>query len=212
MGSVTPSFRSFAQAIERQRQSVERIPLLSAARPDLLEVCLALDAAEAAALAISIDEPAAELPALLAVARAVSIPILRVDLIFEEAQIYESRAAGADAVLLYAALSQGETLARLTGAARGTHMSSCVRCIETGEVARAAAARADVIAVEAAHAALLNGLPARALALVLPDGFAHGGAAPVDANALRGKADALLDPSFALAADPAEAFRRSLEE
>ena len=35
---VTPSIRSFALAIDRQRQGLERIPVLQASRADLVEV------------------------------------------------------------------------------------------------------------------------------------------------------------------------------
>src|SRR3989442_387314 len=43
---IAPSISSFAQAIDRQRQAIERVPVLAASRPDLAE------AARAAAVAL----------------------------------------------------------------------------------------------------------------------------------------------------------------
>lgn len=50
---------------------------------------------------------------LRAVREAISLPILRKDFIFEEYQVYESAAVGADAVLLIVAALDDETLNRL---------------------------------------------------------------------------------------------------
>ena len=212
LNTVTPSFRSLPQALDRQRRSVERVPLLSAARPDLLALCQALDAAEVGALALSIEAPAEELQAFAAVSLAVTVPLLRADLILEEAQVYESRAAGADGVILHAALLPGALLVRLCDAARATHMAACVACASAAEVALAGQARAAMIAVPSSARALLAALPARTLALVLPDRFLEGGRQAPEAAALRGLADALLDPALGEAVDPAAEFRRLLEE
>src|ERR1700748_2076743 len=107
---VTPSIRGFAQAIDRQRQFVERIPLLRAGERTR-SLARALDEAEAAALAI--DAPDADLPAFALAAPAVSIPVLRATELTEEFRVYESRAAGADAVLLRASAVPLELLSRL---------------------------------------------------------------------------------------------------
>src|SRR5207249_6691397 len=136
-----------AQAIDRQRRAVERVPLLPAARPGLLQLCRALDEAEVAALALSVDDPESELALFAEAARALSVPVLRADLLLEEFQIFESRAAGADAVLLHAALLEGPLLLRLCDAARSTHMAACVSCATAAELERAVAARAAVLAV-----------------------------------------------------------------
>jgi indole-3-glycerol phosphate synthase len=198
---VTPSIRSFGQAIDRQRQAVEPIPVLDGARPDLVEVALALDAAEVGALAVSLDDPARELPRFAELCSAVSVPVLRTDLVLEEFQVYESRAAGADAVLLHAELFPGDSLARVCSAARGTHMAPCVACASDAEVARAAQAGATVVAIPAALAGS-PALPRRSL-LVALDG---------DRAALRGKVDALLDREMGARADPAASFRAALAE
>ena len=188
---VTPSIRNFAHAIDRQRQSLERIPLLDPTRADLEETARSLDEAEAAALAIAAGE---DLARFAAASRAVSIPLLRADLLGEEFRIYESRTAGADAVLIRGGLPQ-ELLSRLVQAATSTHMAACVVCADAEEVARAAAARAPVVAVEPA---LLH-LPIPPRTLVLALSFA------ADA---RGRADAALDRSL----NDAESLRRALAE
>ena len=190
---VTPSIRSFAQAIDRQRQSLERIPLLRASDLDL---ALKLDQAEAAALAISATD--AELAAFGQVAQAVSIPVLRMAALSEEFRVYESRAAGADAVMLSAAAVPPELLARLVLAAKSTHMAACVHCVSVHEVEQAVHAKAPMLLVPE-H---LLDMPAPPRTLILA----------MYASGLRGRADAALDASFATAPDPAAAFRSALEE
>ena len=222
--AVTPSTRAFGLAIDKQRQQVERLPLLSCSRAGLLEVAAALDGAEVAALAVWIDEPAEELGALLALSEASSVPVLRCDPLLEEFQLYQSRAAGCDAVLLSAALL-GAQLERLVSVARGTHMAACVFCASAAEVAEATLARADVFALPCGPAgidpALLAALPRRALVLAVPEaeqaadragsGFVRD---PAKSAALvpplLGLADAVLDAPLALARDPAAAFRAAL--
>jgi hypothetical protein len=191
---VTPSIRNFAHAIDRQRQALERIPLLDVTRPDLVEAARALDEAEAAALALALA-PGADLAPLAAVARAVSIPVLRADVLAEEFRIYESRSAGADAVLLSASALPPELLARLVQAATSTHMAACVACASAPEIARAGAARAPVVVLD--HSDLHLPVPPRTLVLVRSF-----------SPEARGRADAALDPGLTDAAS----FRRALGE
>jgi indole-3-glycerol phosphate synthase len=197
--AITPSIRNFAQAIDRQRQSIEHVPALLASRPGLADLARRLDEAEAAALSLSIDEPGPELALFSAAAAAVSVPVLRSDLLLEEFQIYQSRAAGADAVLLHARLLSGEQLERLCSAASATHMAACVACETPEEVRRAAAARATAVALARPDEALYAAVPRRVLVLAL-----------TPAAAVRGRADALLDESVGAAADPPAAFRALL--
>jgi indole-3-glycerol phosphate synthase len=199
--SIAPSIRSFGQAIDRQRQAVEHVPVLAASRPGLTEAARALDEAEVAALAISVDDAQVELPAFAQAAQAVSVPVLRCDLLLEEFQVYESRAAGADAVLLHAALLPGEQLERLCGAARATHMAACVACETPEEVLRAAGARAAAVALPRGSEDLFAAVPRRVLVLALDR-----------AAAVRGRADAFLDEAIGSARNPAAAFRAALEQ
>jgi hypothetical protein len=196
---VAPSIRSFALAIDRQRQGLERIPVLAGSRPDLVDAFRALDEAEVAAIAVSLEEPQAELVRLQEAARAVAVPVLRVDLIVEEFQIYQSRVAGADAVLLHAGLLPPELLARMAQAAKSTHMAACIACASEQELALAAPLHPAVIALPTPLLHLE--VPARSLVLALSSG-----------GALLGRADAVLDEELGAAADPAAAFRAALEK
>jgi Indole-3-glycerol phosphate synthase len=190
--SVTPSIRNFAHAIDRQRQALERVPMLDGQRADLEETARALDEAEAAALAVAAGD---DLSRLSAASRAISIPLLRADVLAEEFRIYESRTAGADAVLLRATALPQEMLVRLVRAATSTHMAACVACANAEEVARAGAAHATIVALDPA---LLH-LPPPPRTLVLALSFTP---------EVRGRADAALDPSLIDAAT----FRRALSE
>ena len=189
---VTPSIRNFALAIDSQRQRLERVPVLKGSRRDLIDLSVALDDAEVAAIAIEVDDPQAELPRLQEAARSISAPVLRTDLLLEEFQIYESRAAGADAVLLRAGSVPFEILARMAQAAKGTHMAACIACASAEEIARVAPLQPAVIAVAPALAAAK--MPPRTLVLALS--WVPGV-----------KADAALDETI----DSAEAFRATLE-
>ena len=189
--AATPSIRNFAQAIDRQRQRLERIPLLDWKRPDLVAAAQALDDAEAAALALD----GSDLATIAAVASAVSIPLLRADAIAEEYRIYESRTAGADAVFFRAASLPQEMLTRLVQAASSTHMAACVACASAEEIARAAVSRAPVLALPPG---LLH-LPVPPRTLVLALSFSPD---------VRGRADAALDSSLG----DADSFRGALGE
>ena len=195
---MTPSVRNFALAIDRQRQGVERIPVLAGARQDLVAACVALDEAEVLAIAISLDDPQAELVRFQEAARAVSVPVLRTDLLLEEFQIYQSRVALADAVLLRAGAVTPEVLARMAQAAKSTHMAACIACATAEELALAASLQPAVIALP--EALLHLPLPPRVLLLALSGG-----------PALRGRADAVLDEQLGASPDPAHAFRTLLE-
>ena len=197
---IAPSIRNFAQAIDRQRQAVEHVPVLAASRAGLFEAARALDEAEVAAIAMTVDDPAAEVPMFARAAQAVSVPVLRCDLLLEEFQVYESRAAGADAVLLHARLLSGEQLDRLCGAARATHMTDCVACETPAELQRAAAARAAAVALSRPDEALFAAVPRRMLVVALDQ-----------AAAVRGRAHAVLDEAIGASEDPAAAFRIALE-
>jgi hypothetical protein len=191
---VAPSIRSFALAIDRQRQGLERIPLLCGSRPDLVAAFRSLDEAEVAAIAVSLEEPQAELMRLQAAAQAVAVPVLRADLLLEEFQIYESRVAGADAVLLHASALTAELLARMAQAAKSTHMAACIACVSEEEIARAAPLHPAVIALP--PSLLHVQVPPRTLVLALAGG-----------DDLRGRADAVLDESIGSASE----FRAALE-
>lgn len=78
----------------------------------------------------------------------VAVPVLRKDFLFDEYQIFESAAAGADAILLIVAALDDETLARLRRLAEEElGMDALVEVHDEAEMKRAAAAGAKLIGV-----------------------------------------------------------------
>lgn len=84
---------------------------------------------------------------LRAVREAVALPVLRKDFIVEPYQVYEARAAGADALLLIVALLDDRTLRDLLALTRELGMEALVEAHDAGEIERAVAAGATVIGV-----------------------------------------------------------------
>lgn len=84
---------------------------------------------------------------LMAVREAVSVPVLRKDFTRNSAQVWEARAAGADAVLLIVAALDDVRLTELVGLAEDVGIDAIVEAHSVGEVHRAAAAGASIIGV-----------------------------------------------------------------
>jgi indole-3-glycerol phosphate synthase len=84
---------------------------------------------------------------LIAIRRAIDLPILQKDFIFGEFQIYEAAAAGADAILLIVAMLDDETLTRLYSLAEGLGIDSLVEVHDQIEMDRAAAIDARLIGI-----------------------------------------------------------------
>lgn len=104
----------------------------------------------AAAISVLTDEEffKGSLGDLVTVRNTVNLPILRKDFIVDEFQIYESAAAGADAILLIVAALDAETLERFLRIARDELGMDVVVEVHTGdELKTAASIRADIIGV-----------------------------------------------------------------
>ena len=82
---------------------------------DLTQIVSAYKAGGAVAISVLTEEDyfSGSLDDLRAVKKLVDLPVLRKDFIFDEYQVYESAAAGADALLLIVAALQDEVLIRL---------------------------------------------------------------------------------------------------
>ena len=106
--------------------------------PDLDPVALARTYAEAGAHAISVltDEKyfKGSLDLLQPIHAAVDVPLLRKDFTLDEYQLWESRAAGADAVLLIVAILDPAELRDLAAAAKGLGLAALVECHTAAEV------------------------------------------------------------------------------
>jgi indole-3-glycerol phosphate synthase len=128
-----------------------RSPSAGPIRPDLTiaDVARAYAGAGAAALSVLTDGEwfGGSLADLEAARAAVELPVLRKDFVLEEVQIWEARAAGADAVLLIVRLLDDARLAALHALANELGLGVLVEVHDAGELARALAAGAMVVGV-----------------------------------------------------------------
>ena len=133
---------------EFKRQSPSKGAINAGADP--VTTARAYQAAGAAAVSVLTEEDyfAGSLADLRAVRSAIQLPILRKDFIFDEYQVYETAAAGADALLLIVGLLNDATLLslrRLTEDELG--MDALVEVHDRGELQRAISAGARLIGV-----------------------------------------------------------------
>lgn len=85
---------------------------------------------------------------LIAIRRAIDLPILQKDFIFDEYQIYEAAAAGADAILLIVAMLDDQTLTRLHQIAEDVlGIDALVEVHDKVEIDRAASIGARLIGI-----------------------------------------------------------------
>jgi indole-3-glycerol phosphate synthase len=119
--------------------------------PDFDPVSLARAYAEGGAAAISVLTEVnyfrGSLDHLAAIRQAVPVPLLRKDFIFDEYQVYESRAFGADAFLLIAAILEREQLARLVALGHSLGMSCLVEVHNEDEAESALHSGACIIGI-----------------------------------------------------------------
>jgi indole-3-glycerol phosphate synthase len=169
-----PPTRPFAEALRTSRPAV--IAEIKRSSPSAGRIADADAAARArayargGAAAISVlTEPVhfdGSVADLRAVRLAVEVPVLRKDFLVHPAQVIQSRAAGADAVLLIvAALSEAE-LAALHAAAGDLGLGVLVEAHSQDDLERAVAVGAEVIGVNARDLETLEVHPERALELL----------------------------------------------
>jgi len=124
--------------------------------PDLDPVALALTYAKHGAAGISVLTDArffqGDLQILTAIKAALRrsgqvVPLLRKDFIIDSYQVYESRAAGADALLLIAAALAEETLAELLALTHNLGMTALVEVHGEQEVTRVIPLRPRVVGI-----------------------------------------------------------------
>jgi indole-3-glycerol phosphate synthase len=154
--AMTPG-RDFAAALRRAGEVAviaevkRKSPSAGWIRRDLNAAGLASTYAHGGAAAVSVltDEAyfGGSREDLESVRSAVEVPVLRKDFVLEAVQVYESRAMGADAVLLIARILEGERLAELVALAREVGMVALVETHDAVEVERALAAGAEVVGI-----------------------------------------------------------------
>jgi indole-3-glycerol phosphate synthase len=128
-----------------------RSPSRGEIRPDLDPVGCAKEYAEngAACLSVLTDERffGGSLAFLEAIRRAVALPLLRKDFLIDSYQVDESRARGADAVLLIAAALEADALRGLLARAREHGLAALVEVHDERELEGALAAGADLVGI-----------------------------------------------------------------
>ncbi len=133
---------------EFKRASPSKGVIRAGAHP--AEIARGYEAAGAAAVSVLTEEDRfrGSLNDLREVRAAVSIPVLRKDFIFDEYQLYESAAAGADALLLIVAALNDEKLRHLRRVTEEElKMDALVEVHTEGELHRALEVGANVIGV-----------------------------------------------------------------
>ena len=103
----------------------------------------------ASCLSVLTDEPffQGRLSYLRDIRAAVDLPLLRKDFIIDEYQILESRAAGADAILLIVAALTDKDLALFIDRARGLGMEALVEVHDEDELGIALSSSAEIIGI-----------------------------------------------------------------
>ncbi len=149
-----PQGRPFSEALTRPGVSViaehkRRSPSAGALREgvSVVEIAQAYERGGATALSI-LTEPfhfSGSLEDLRAARAATSLPVLRKDFIVDGYQVYESAAAGADAILLIVAALEVDVLAELLGEARALDLDVVVEVHDEEELERALEVDADVL-------------------------------------------------------------------
>jgi indole-3-glycerol phosphate synthase len=119
--------------------------------PSLDPLALATDYARHGADAISVltDEKyfQGHLDLLAPIRAAVGVPLLRKDFTLDEYQLWEGRAAGADAALLIVAILEPPLLRDLIQAAKGIGLAALVECHTAPEIETALAAGARIVGI-----------------------------------------------------------------
>jgi len=113
------------------------------------DIVCAYERAGAAALSILTEGPhfGGSLEDLRAARAATRLPILRKDFVVDQYQLYESAAAGADAILLIVAALEPRQLERLHGEARALDLDVLVEVHDAEELETALELDADVIGI-----------------------------------------------------------------
>jgi indole-3-glycerol phosphate synthase len=153
---AAPHPRSFCSALRRPDIAViaeikKASPTAGLIRPDFDPVAISRSYEQGGAAALSVLTDAyyfqGSLDALVKARGAVSLPALRKDFIVDLYQIYEARAAGADAILLIVAILDEERVRRLMATAQDLSMDVLVEVHTAEEMAIAREVGATLVGI-----------------------------------------------------------------
>ena len=187
---------------------------------DRLAIARAYEAGGAAAVSV-LTEPdhfGGSLEDLRAVRASITLPVLRKDFIAHPLQVWEARAAGADAVLLIVAALEQRDLVALLDLAETTGMAALVEAHTAPEMARAVDAGARIVGINTRDLATLHVDPRKVAELRdrVPDGVTTVGEsgirtrADVEAMDAAGVDAVLVGETLMRADDPAAKIRELL--
>jgi indole-3-glycerol phosphate synthase len=159
--AASPKTRGFLAAITQNGHNVRIIAEVKKASPstgvirkkfDPLEIAQEYEAGGAAAVSVLTDEKyfQGSLENLTLIKERIALPVLRKDFIIDPYQVYESRAAGADAILLIAdalKANKGEKLRELLGLADSLSMAALVEVHDEADLEAALEAGAGIIGI-----------------------------------------------------------------
>ena len=157
--AAAPPARDFASALRRNASGLPAViaevkkasPSKGVIRSDFdpEAIASAYQSGGASAISVLTDEQyfLGSLDYLMRVRARVDLPVLRKDFLIDEYQVFEARAAGADAVLLIAAALDEQTLARLMTVAAGTGMACLVEVHDEDELSVAMESGASLIGI-----------------------------------------------------------------
>lgn len=151
-------YRGFAAALDRGPEALGLIAEVKRASPsagmiaesfDPVQIASEYEAAGAHAISVLTDEDffKGSLADLVAVRKAVSLPVIRKDFVIHEVQIYEAAVAGADAVLLIVAALPQEKLEALYKTATTLGLDVLVEVHTREELERALECGATLIGI-----------------------------------------------------------------
>jgi len=166
--TTAPPIRPFRQAVIRTRAyQINVIAELKQASPsggviranmEVGALSRELEASGASALSVLTEERyfKGNIGRIREAKRACGLPVLRKDFIVDEYQLYESRLAGADAVLLIVGLLPQKRLKEFMVLARNLSLAPFVEVHSVAEMRRALAADADLIGINTRDLASLK--------------------------------------------------------
>lgn len=179
--SLAPPPRGFAQSLaqpglsviaEVKRRSPSKGPIDPSLNPGALAAAYERGGAAAVSVLTEADHFGA-LPGDLATVRgAVALPVLRKDFVLHPAQVWETRAMGADAVLLIAAVLSDAELAAAMDTARESGLDALVEVHDANEARRVADLGAALVGVNNRNLQTfaVDVSTAESLRRLLPDG------------------------------------------